>query len=301
MNRTRGIPLPAVALLLLAGIDGSVGAQAAPLTAALPTAVAVSAQYRAFYDDRRAPDWSLTRSGRPGPGAASTVWAGIVSHHLLAAPFIHDWFAGLAAAREVERFVVLAPRHFRQGRGEVVTTRRPWNAGDAFVHAHDELIDRLIAGLTVIEDDSSFYREHGVGTLVPFIAEYFPGATIVPLLIDPTRPWNAEVIAGLAADLATVLEEDPGTFLLVSADFSHHRDPQETARVDDTSAAILTDMDPAAMRRAYSDNTRGLGVLASLAARRGDPVVDIRSNTDSWLLWRRDGADTTSYFFVYLR
>ena len=296
MNNAAVVRLLAGMVFLCAGISEPVGAQEAH-----PTAVAVSAQYRAFYDDRRKPDWSLTRSGRPGPGAASTAWAGIVSHHLLAAPFIHDWFAGLAAAREVERFVVLAPRHFPQGHGGIVTTGRPWNTGNTVLQADRALIDRLTTDVSVIEDDASFYREHGIGTLVPFIAEYFPEATIVPILIDPVLPWNADAIRDLTTELAAILGADSESFLLVSADFSHHRSPEETARADDLSAEILADMAPAAMRRIYSDNTRGLGVLASIAARQGGAIVDIRSNTDSWLLWGQDAADTTSYFFVYLR
>lgn len=281
------------ALLICLGINEPVATESTH-----PTAVAVSAEYRAFYERERRPDWALTRLGRPGPAPTSAVWAGVVSHHLLAAPFIHDWFISLAAARDVERFVILAPRHFRQGSGGIVTSRRAWTDGENTLSVDNGLIDQLVECRLVEEDDASFYREHAIGTLVPFLLEYFPEARIVPVLIDPALPRD-DRIEGLAETLGAITETDPRTFILVSADFSHHRAPAATEMVDAISGEILRELTPESARRVISDNTRGLRIIAEIAGQRERSGILVRANTDSWLLRQQDAPDTTSYFFMY--
>ncbi len=264
-----------------------------------PTAVAVSGEFRRYYKSARTVDWQATRSGVPGPSPGVDTWGGIASHHLLAAPLIHDWFRELARARVVEEFLVVAPRHFRQGYGSIVTTMRRWDGGERSVEAGADTIGRLVGEGVLAVNDSSFYREHGIGTLVPFIAEYFPGARIVPILIDQDSVYPEELTT-LARAIDGELAADADTFLLLSADFSHHRGPSETARVDEITARILADLTPETARRAYTDNTRGLEVLAAISARRG-AEISIRSQSDSWLLWGRDAEDTTSYIFAFIR
>lgn len=271
------------------------------------TAVAVSADYRRLYERDHLADWTTARAGAPGEAPTAFTRAGIVSHHLLAAQFIHDWFSQLAAVRGVDRFVIIGPRHFAQGAGEIVTSRRAWSDGENLLRTDGLMIERLVEAGVVEENDDSFYREHAIGTLVPFVIEYFPGAVVVPILIDPAMRWD-ERLSSLAAAIEREYAREEGTFLIVSADFSHHRGPVETARVDRINAAILADLSPSTARRAYSDNTRGLAVLAEIVERSNEreagiaphPRVTVRANSDSWLIWGRDAPDTTSYFFAYV-
>jgi AmmeMemoRadiSam system protein B len=295
--------------------------------APLPTAVTVSAMYRTYYERERTPDWRRTRRGLVWMARAGTdrflPWAGIASHHLLAAPYIHYWFETLRHTGPIDTFVVLSPQHFRQGHAAIATTDRSWDTHGGPVTADRERVYRLVQESGAQIDTDAFYREHGVGTLVPFIGEYFPEAKILPIAFRSTEVDRSELERVAVAIDRISFSPDSGrrVFILLSTDFSHHRDPETTRENDQINREILLNLTPFTARLLRCDNVSGAIVLAHVMelrerARRSSatgyaapsgrcsytsaPSIEIMANTDSYLIWERMPEDTTSYFFAFV-
>jgi len=95
-------------------------------------------------------------------------------------------------------------------------------------------VDKILAYLQIPEDREAMHFEHGIGTLLPFIANYFPQAKIVPIVIDEKHK-NISMLYQLADILYQIISQDPTVFLLISVDFSHKAGREQTFERDTRS------------------------------------------------------------------
>src|SRR5690606_10634333 len=95
-------------------------------------------------------------------------------------------------------------------------------------------VQRLSELLQAEIDPEVFVSEHGIDTMMPFIAEYFPGAIVVAIGYAGEPPVNTQVIEKLWSVLRSELMKSRSgeNFLLVSSDFSHHGNLVETEAKD---------------------------------------------------------------------
>jgi len=244
----------------------------------------------------------LTAFKAPPPGVflrrASGIrpLSGTVSHHLLCGPVINEWFVNLKKLRGVSTFVIISPNHGRLGRYAVSLTERGWDTAGKITRTNRRLAGGILRCLGIGTDDGAFVNEHGVEALLPFINAHFPDADVVPVLLDE-KQRHVPLLMGLSGVLAKITADDPGVFLLVSADFSHRRGRRETDINDGKSFEALRAMGKRG--RAVSDNSGGLSVMFDVCGKNGASSTHFFCRTDSEKFAPVADGDITSYFFTF--
>lgn len=246
------------------------------------------------------------RPGRTRPALIAEVppslpppWAGTVSHHLLTDELIDRWFAELAARRKVERFYILSPSHWGLSTAEFSVTDGSWRTASGFV-ASDRGEARAIAARLGVElEPSVFDPEHGVSTLIPYIANHFPRAKVVALAYRGEPPVDQPMAERLAAALAPAFrpEKRNENFLIVSTDFSHHGNRGTTDARDGRSNVFFDAPAPSNWILVGCDNRPGIYALSKLLGPAARSIV--LCHTDSFELTGLGQEDITSYFFSF--
>jgi AmmeMemoRadiSam system protein B len=160
--------------------------------------------------------------------------AGVIPHHLTAAPMIGGFFRAAFENNEAYDTVVIVGPNHQPGKDQVVVSLKDWGA-PANSLCDKDIITRILATeLTdgsVAEDDSKMEDDHAVSALVPFVSYYWPEARIAPVLIS--RELSYRDTLTLADALGAVIAESGKRVLLVcSIDFSHYLTPEEAQARD---------------------------------------------------------------------
>jgi len=186
----------------------------------------------------------------------------IVPHHLLAKNIIANSFS-YASANKYKTIVLLSPDHYEAGEKEISVTERDFSTVFGTVTT-DKEIARQLKELSFVGEGDFFYREHGLGSQLPFIKYYFPDAKIIALTFKPTTSQDKldKVIAILEKNLS------PDSLIIQSTDFSHYLSPAEAAVEDNESLNLINNGDPAKVfdlgQPANIDSTASLYVQTSL-------------------------------------
>ncbi|UTC77225.1 AmmeMemoRadiSam system protein B [Treponema sp. OMZ 799] len=226
-------------------------------------------------------------------------WGGTVSHHLLTDALINDWFTELADARDIKTFYVLSPSHWGLSLYDFSLTQGSWNTKDGLVHSEKEGCEKLARLFNVPFDDEVFVYEHGVSTLIPYIKKYFPEAKVVALAYYGEPPVNMNLAGKLYETIKKVFSvKDEDSFLLISSDFSHKSNVEQTAAKDAKSRHFLTSLKPSAWTLGICDNRPAMYLLSKLFTEKTQ--CTIQRGTDAYKLSdETDPEDITSYFFTY--
>lgn len=140
--------------------------------------------------------------------------------------------------------------------------------------------------------------EHGIGSLIPFIAKYFPGSRVVPLVFDENQ--QAITIPNqLVEKLYQILQKDTACFLLVSVDLSHKAQLSITEQRDKESIIYLKSLKQSDYFRIFSDNNSSLYILGHFLQRLGNHECYTLCHTNSYFYSGQQPEDITSYFFTY--
>lgn len=150
-----------------------------------------------------------------------------------------------------------------------------------------------------IEDHDAFYYEHGIGTLTPYIKKYFPKSTIVPIL-QREKPLKLDRLEELGKVMTDLVKKDPSKyFVMISTDFSHHFNLEDTLENDKRSRHFLLNPYKDNIISAANDNIGGLYSLATIADNVGWQRTSILYNTNSFYISSEGEDDITSYFFSF--
>lgn len=230
--------------------------------------------------------------------ASAKPWAGTVSHHLLTYAQIDDWFRTLAERRDVSRFYVLSPSHWGLSTQAYSLTDGSWRVKGGLVESDRARVASLAKRLGVEAEPRVFDGEHGVSTLIPFIAKYFPRAKVIAIAYRGEPPVDQPKVSRLYEALEPAFEGDGKNenFLIISTDFSHHGDLAQTASKDARSRKFF-DAPSSSWIMAGCDNRPGIYVLSRLLGAKSEGAVLYHCN--SFDLTGVDDGDTTSYFFSY--
>jgi hypothetical protein len=226
-------------------------------------------------------------------------WAGIASHHLLTHEYLDSWFSRLVEMRKPQCFYILSPAHYGVSLEPYSLTIGSWETGFGQVESDRAKVYALAELLEVELDSRAFQVEHGVSTLMPYIKKYFPDAKVVALAYEGEPPVNIPLSRRLADALESEFDEKgkQENFLLISTDFSHHGNIDETARRDNYSHRYLKNSREFSWNMMGCDNRPGLYVLDRLG--KNNLVSYIFYHTNSWEISNQWDDDITSYFFVY--
>ncbi len=230
--------------------------------------------------------------------------AGTVSHHLLAGKQIDRWFKDLVARRKVKTFFVISPSHYGLSIYPWSLADCHWLCADKTKVETDSKKEKLLAAtLGVSYEPYVFVPEHGQSTLMPFIAKYFPKAKVCSIALQGEPPLNQVNAAKLQEALQPFFTAEGAkeNFLLISTDFSHHGNIEETVKKDARSRLFFENPSPQSHVLCSCDNRPGMYVLAHLLPSMTEKArASILFHTDSCQLssgeWEED---ITSYFFSY--
>ena len=235
---------------------------------------------------------SLAQAHAYAPASAAV--AGVVPHHLMAAPLI----AGLLRSVQdcgCDTVVILAPNHFSR-HGKLVSTLLGWRwQGDA-VACDASVWPALPKGDAFLED-ATVENDHSASNLIPYIHEYLPHAAVAPVLLQNTM--TSRDCAALAGALHT-LAAKRRIFVLCSIDFSHYLTPAEAVRQDARTQAAIESADVTDILQMTSNNLDCPPALATflLYSAQCGARVHILENTNSAQLTGAPQTSTTSYFIL---
>ncbi|HBB12891.1 MAG TPA: AmmeMemoRadiSam system protein B [Treponema sp.] len=235
--------------------------------------------------------------------------AGTVSHHLLAGAYIDGWFKALAKARKVETFFIISPSHYGLSTQEWSLCECSWNAGEyGLVHTDSKTESELAKSLGVTYDKNAFRIEHGFSTLMPYLAKYFPNAKVCAVALNgepPLRQSQAQALTDALAPYFTK-EKSKKNFLLISTDFSHHGNEEDTLKKDTSSRKFFESPSAKGWFFCVCDNRQGMYALSNIFCKEtgensgGQKKCSVLYHTNSFELSGEGGDDITSYFFTFL-
>ncbi|MBQ2571021.1 MAG: AmmeMemoRadiSam system protein B [Treponema sp.] len=235
--------------------------------------------------------------------------AGTVSHHLLAGAYIDGWFKALAKARKVETFFIISPSHYGLSTQEWSLCECSWNAGKyGLVHTDSKTERELAKSLGVAYDKNAFRIEHGFSTLMPYLAKYFPNAKVCAIALNgepPLRQSQAQALTDALAPYFTK-EKSKKNFLLISTDFSHHGNKEDTLKKDSSSRKFFESPSAKGWFFCVCDNRQGMYALSNIFCKEagensgGQKKCSVLYHTNSFELSGEGGDDITSYFFTFL-
>jgi len=118
--------------------------------------------------------------------------------------------------KNIDTFIILGPNHTGVGRTGI--SNQDWETPLGIVKVNHDMINKLTnSGLIV--DNSGHEFEHSIEVQLPFIKHYFPGSTIIPVIISSELS-----VAKVADALANVIskEENKNICIIASSDFTHY-------------------------------------------------------------------------------
>lgn len=228
------------------------------------------------------------------------VHAMVTSHHFLVAPLIARSYAAVTSSA-VKRIILVSPDHFQSNFPEgslAFTTDVDWDGLFGNITSDKEFISRLAKEYPQVRNTKTpFLGEHGIYTEIPFLAHYFPQASIVPLILKNTYTYSDFEELGKLLRLS--VKESAETLLVVSSDFSHHA-THASARISDSrSIRILENLDGRRFDDLDNDCRSCIALLAGYLDVDQDSVsFRLIENRDSTEFGGED-RDVTSYVSGY--
>jgi AmmeMemoRadiSam system protein B len=256
-------------------------------------AQAVGPPFRPYVADAR-PVLDAIAAAQPVDLDGAAVTGLVLPHHRVATDLIATGMVTAARGAQPERIVMLTPDHFKRSTRAFATTLRAFDTPLGRVP-----IDRHAAAALLAAPDVAasvlFEREHGLGELLPYVAQLFPGVPVlaVAVRIGASRlHWD-----GMVERLAPWIT--PRTLIIQSTDFSHYLPREQAARRDQQMLNVIAAGDLQAMSRAnqpaHLDSRGAQYIHMRLQARRFGAVPIVFGNSNSADHGATGAGNTTSY------
>lgn len=218
----------------------------------------------------------------------------IAPHHDLVAEQRSEFFKKVAPKTQGRPIILLAPNHYDVGVDDILTTSRPFTTQDRTIDVNQKLYEAAI-GSGATASSIVFETEHGIKSLLPDIATYYPDQTFIPIVIksSATRPQIKSVLEALYKSCSDCL-------LIASADFSHYQPHllselhdkvtlRALQKLDGESIETITETEPmhvvwAAIQWAQQSNTKRF---------------ELDNHTNSTSLGESYYSEGTTHFFGY--
>jgi poly-gamma-glutamate synthesis protein (capsule biosynthesis protein) len=220
------------------------------------------------------------------------IFAVTVPHHDLVAADRSKYLAGIAKTESPKTIILVSPNHFDTGKSDILTTDKTWDLGEKKVIPNSEIIVKLSSDL-VRNDENAFLGEHGIKNILPDIANYFPAAKVVPIIIK--QDVTKEKVALLADNLIANCTDD--CLLITSVDDSHYQPASLSELHDSLTIRALNNMDEDLIWRAEVDSRHSMALSLAWSKAHGANSFHLYKNTNSGIIAGDRDAETTSYIF----
>ncbi|OHD17800.1 MAG: AmmeMemoRadiSam system protein B [Spirochaetes bacterium GWD1_27_9] len=224
--------------------------------------------------------------------------SGTVSHHLLVAPIINEWFLALKKARKIDTFIIISPMHYKISNNIISISKLDWDSPIGIVKNNSFYTNKILKELNIKENEYDFHLEHGIASLIPFIKYYFPESNVVPIVMDEFNK-RISLCYKLSSIISQILQKHKNCFLIISSDFSHGGDRELTDKRDLLTNISLQYFDKDKINGAYSDNNVGLITLYSTLEKLKVNKIHFLNHTDSEIFTGIKQDNITSYFFTF--
>lgn len=161
----------------------------------------------------------------------------IVPHHDLVAKERQELFSHIAQSQQPSTIILLSPNHYDLGSDDFQTRSTDLTTKHGTIKLNQALYKKALnAGAT--DNPATFASEHGIITILPDIKEYFPNASILPIVVktDADAAKSSALIDNLAASCRNCM-------LIASVDFSHYQPYLLSKLHDDLSIRALKTLD----------------------------------------------------------
>jgi len=221
----------------------------------------------------------------------------IVLHHDLAGRLVAEMFKKLQNFPNTPtKFIVLGPNHSNLGIAPAISAEVYWQTPLGRVEEDGKLLSQL-NNQGIIFDFDNFEKEYSVSAIIPFIKNYFPTATVAPIIF--TSGESKEAAFDLAEKLADYIKEN-NAVLIASIDFSHYLNNESADIKDKQTLQAIESLDYDAILKFNSDNLDSpaalvvfLRTMELLGIKRGEVMQHTNS---AQLLNNPELESTTSYF-----
>jgi AmmeMemoRadiSam system protein B len=231
---------------------------------------------------------------------------GVVPHHDLAIDMITRFYQQLAGrsgqnAQKIRRVWLFAPDHFKQARRSAAVCDADWRfAGKNYpkgISADKTAVETLGRSKIVELSPKLFAREHGITLHIPLIARFFPGASVVPIVLRPDIPDRALLM--LRNRIGGILGE--GDVIILSMDLSHYKPPEAMAIEDNRTLGVLTNLKYSATAGIDADARRAAALVLALFRDMGAERGELLEHADSSALLGERTESGTSYATLVYR
>ncbi len=220
----------------------------------------------------------------------------VVPHHDLVKSRRTRLFKDRSSTTQPDTIILLSPNHFDAGTDDIITTNRVWtvDSGEGSIEPATAVVDALVdAGLMTL-DDTVFRSEHGIKNLLGEIHEFFPDATLVPVVlkerVDPAR-------VELLVETLTAMCDECG--VIASVDMSHYQPAAVAAVHDIKTIRALTTMNVSEVWDVEVDSQASLAFLVQWAQVNGLQWFELVDYTNSGVLEGNPEQETTTHLFGY--
>ncbi len=231
----------------------------------------------------------------PTEEAHVKVFSGVVPHHLLAKDIIEDFYLKLSNKAKPETIILLSPDHFHQCEINETDLIMPESPVIQDINIDIEGISELKQALSILQDDSTVFLDHGVMNHFPYIKKYFPEVSLIPMVVSQNLTEdNAKSITEWIFDN---LKSE--TIIIASVDFSHYL-PKEIAAIHDIkSKRVLMNFETEQFENIEVDSWQSLYIARYFSELQGinSYTLIAEKNSNDYFPDERL-SETTSYFSI---
>lgn len=220
------------------------------------------------------------------------IFAVTVPHHDLVAADRSKYLAEIAKTESPETIILVSPNHFNTGKSDILTTGKIWDLGENKVEPQNKIIVKLPSDL-VGNDENAFLGEHGIKNILPDIANHFPAAKILPIIIK--QDVTKEKVALLVDNLIKNCNKD--CLLITSVDDSHYQPASLSELHDSLTIRALNNLDEDLIWRAEVDSRQSLALSLAWSRAHSANSFHLYKNTNSGIIAGDRDAEATSYIF----
>lgn len=175
-------------------------------------------------------------------GDTKGVSAMVTSHHFLAKDLIAKTLA-ITDKNKIRKIILISPDHFKQIENKkclIETANVNWTTDFGIVEPETEVFKKIIKDKRVCQNAKGFKIEHGISVLIPFVKNYLPEASVLPMILKPKKDLSE--FYELGKKMAKLANKNE-TLLIVSSDFSHYIPDKKAKEQDKISEKVLEEKD----------------------------------------------------------
>lgn len=219
----------------------------------------------------------------------------IVNQHILAAHVIAGQFA-LSADSKVKTVVLITQNNWDTGLAPIITSRYGWKTPLGIIRPASALADLLIQKNIASDEEGIFTNEHGITGIVPYVAQSFPNAKIIPLVIRDNTPDS--IVDALAGELSKL--DLSQTAIVGTIDMSHYLPKHIADAHDRLTMQSIKGFDYEILPRLDIDTVPTLRTILKMAESAGQKsFVQTGGMNSADIVGNPDLMETTSYISGY--